>query len=100
MAHYRQLIVQGDTGWHLMNPTSFWEALRLAWLLWKRPERVAALVGVKQEFVLGHLTPIEEKPSATDDIAERPAAHTAVPRHRTQCQGGSCERAPGTENLK
>lgn len=59
MAHYRQLIVQGDTGWHLMNPTSFWEALRLAWLLWKRPERVAALVGVKQEFVLGHLTPIE-----------------------------------------
>lgn len=64
MAHYRQLIVQGDTGWHLMNPTSFWEALRLAWLLWKRPERVAALVGVKQEFVLDRLTPIGEKPSA------------------------------------
>jgi hypothetical protein len=57
MAKYRQLIVEGDTGWHLMSPTNAWEALRLAWLLWRHPDRVAALVGVKQEYTLEHWRP-------------------------------------------
>ena len=52
MAKYRQLIVQDGTGWYLMNPRNAWEALRIAWMLWRHPDRVAALVGVKQEFML------------------------------------------------
>lgn len=54
MAKYRQLIVQDGTGWTLMSPTNAWEALRIAWMLWRYPDRVAALVGVKQEYFLAH----------------------------------------------
>jgi hypothetical protein len=61
MARYRQLIVHDDTGWRLMNPSNAWEALRLAWMLWRYPDRVAALVGVKQEYVVEHQT--AKKPS-------------------------------------
>lgn len=57
MAKYRQLIVQDGTGWSLMSPSSPWEALRIAWMLWRYPDRVAALVGVKQEYFLAHTTP-------------------------------------------
>jgi hypothetical protein len=52
MAKYRQLMVQGETGWHLMSPTNAWEALRIAWMIWRYPDRVAALVGVSQEYML------------------------------------------------
>lgn len=79
MAHYRQLIVQGDTGWHLMNPTSLWEAIRLAWLLWRRPDRVAALVGVKQEFTLAHLTPRAAEESSAQRFAARLAESSDLP---------------------
>jgi hypothetical protein len=61
MARYRQLIVHDDTGWRLMNPSNAWEALRIAWMLWRYPDRVAALVGVKQEYVVEHQT--AKKPS-------------------------------------
>lgn len=57
MAKYRQLILQDDTGWHLMSPSNPWEALRIAWMLWRYPDRVAALVGVKQEYMLEHCKP-------------------------------------------
>lgn len=57
MAKYRQLIVRDGTGWHLMSPSNPWEALRIAWLLWRHPDRVAALVGVKQEYTLEHWKP-------------------------------------------
>ena len=57
MAKYRQLIVQDGNGWHLMSPSNPWEALRLAWMLWRYPDRVAALVGVKQEYMLNHFLP-------------------------------------------
>lgn len=56
MARYRQLVVQGENGWYLMSPRTLWEALRIAWMLWRHPDRVAALVGVKQEFMLKHCT--------------------------------------------
>lgn len=57
MAKYRQLLVQDGTGWHLMSPSSPWEALRIAWMLWRHPDRVAALVGVKQEYTLANWKP-------------------------------------------
>ena len=52
VARYRQLMVQGETGWHLVNPRNPWEALKLAWYLWRYPDRIGALVGVSQEFML------------------------------------------------
>jgi hypothetical protein len=62
MARYRQLIVQGETGWYLMNPRNPWEALQIAWVLWRHPNKVAALVGIDQEFVLTKCKP--ESPNA------------------------------------
>lgn len=61
MALYRQLMVEGKTGWCLMNPSNPWAALKLAWLLWRHPDRVAALVGVEQEFLLGKRRPEREE---------------------------------------
>ena len=58
MAKYRQLIIQGEDGWHLMSPSNPWEAMRIAWMLWRYPNKVAALVGVKQEYMLSQLKPI------------------------------------------
>ena len=57
MATYRQLIAHDGTGWHLMSPSNVWEALRIAWLLWRHPDRVAALVGVSQEYTLANWKP-------------------------------------------
>ena len=57
MAKYRQLIVQDGTDWHLMSPSNPWEALRIAWMLWRYPDRVDALVDLKQEFMLEHRNP-------------------------------------------
>jgi hypothetical protein len=63
MARYQQLMVHDDIGWHLMSPTNAREALRVAWMLWRYPDRVACLVGLKQEFVLASLIP-EPSPAA------------------------------------
>lgn len=52
MAKYRQLISPDGAGWRLMSPSNPWEALRIAWMLWRHPDRVAALVGVTQEYML------------------------------------------------
>lgn len=57
MAKYRHLMVQDEIGWHLMSPSNPWEALRIAWLLWRYPDRVAALVGVLNEYTLANWTP-------------------------------------------
>jgi hypothetical protein len=62
MAKYRQLMVQGETGWHLISPTNAWEALRIAWMIWRYPDRVAALVGVSQEYMLENQTPHAAQP--------------------------------------
>lgn len=58
MAKYRQLMIQGKDGWHLMSPSNPLEALRIAWMMWRHPDKVAALVGVKQEFMLAHCKPL------------------------------------------
>ena len=57
MARYRQLMVQGETGWYLMNPRNPLEAMKLAWYLWRYPDRVGVLVGVSQEFMLEKCKP-------------------------------------------
>ena len=58
MGKYRQLIIEGADGWHLMSPSNPWEALRIAWMLWRHPNKVAALVGVTQEYTLTKLKPL------------------------------------------
>ena len=65
MAKYRQLIVEGDTGWCLMSPSNPWEAIRLAWMLWRHPDRVAALVGVKKESTTLYWDAVEASPGFT-----------------------------------
>jgi hypothetical protein len=70
VARYRKLMVQGETGWYLMSPRNPWEALKLAWYLWRYPDRVGALVGVSQEFMLAKCKP--ESPntnSGTNHVA-------------------------------
>lgn len=57
MAKYRQLIIQDAAGWHLMSPSNPWEAVRIAWMLWRYPDRVAALVGVSKEYKRKHWPP-------------------------------------------
>jgi hypothetical protein len=52
MARYRELLIQGEKGWYLMNPRNPWEALKVAWYLWRYPDKVGALVCVSQEFVI------------------------------------------------
>ena len=56
MARYRQLLIHDGTSWCLMSPSNALEAVRIAWMLWRHPERVAALVGVPQEFMDQKLT--------------------------------------------
>lgn len=55
MAQYRPVMVEGKDGWYLVNPRNPWEALKLAWYLWRYPDRVGALVGVSNEFVVGRI---------------------------------------------
>jgi hypothetical protein len=69
MAKYRQLTVQDGTCWSLMIPTNAWEALRIAWMLWRHPDRVAVLVGVKKEYFLAH-TKAEKAANCTHDPAD------------------------------
>jgi hypothetical protein len=52
MATFRHLLMHGRDGWYLMSPRGPIEALRIAWMLWRHPHKIAALVGVDQEFVL------------------------------------------------
>jgi len=61
MARYRKLIVQGKSGWYLMNPCNPWEALRIAWNLWRHPDRAGVLVSVGQEFIREKCTPESTK---------------------------------------
>lgn len=58
MASYRQLIIEGDDGFYLTNPSNFFEACKLAWYLWRYPEKVSALISVKDEFVIDKLKPV------------------------------------------
>lgn len=57
MARYRPLMIEKETGWYLVNPESFFEAIRLGWMLWRRPDRVSVLSGIKREHVLDLLGP-------------------------------------------
>ena len=41
-----------------MSPSNPWEALRIAWMLWRYPDRVAALVGVSREYTLDNWKPV------------------------------------------
>lgn len=63
MALYRQLMIANDDGteWRLLNPEGPLEALRLAWLLWRYPDRVAILAGATKEYWLAHTTHEEEE---------------------------------------
>lgn len=79
MARYRQLMVQDDTGWHLMSPSNAWEALRIAWMLWRHPDRVAVLVGVKNEFMI-HLKQPETQMTAAERSDRINAAGRAAMR--------------------
>lgn len=68
MATFRKLMVQDDTGWHLMSPSNPWEALRLAWMLWRYPDRVAALVGVKEAYMVQRCRRCDDKQAAIDRL--------------------------------
>lgn len=54
MAKFRQVTVEKDTGWYLMNPENLIEALRVAWMLWRHPKKVSALIAVGNEYAVGH----------------------------------------------
>ncbi len=54
MAHYRKFGRQEGTEWLLMTPQSLWEALRMAWMLWRHPDRVAILVGTPTGWLASH----------------------------------------------
>ncbi len=49
-----------ENGWYIVNPSNFFEAMRLGWLMWRNPEKIGALVVVAQEFEL-KLTPVGEE---------------------------------------
>ncbi len=65
MARYRRFVSQGGTVWCLMSPRNPWEALRIAWMMWRYPDQIAALVGVPDDFVNTRLTP-EPAPEASN----------------------------------
>lgn len=50
MARYRTLSIQPPIRWCLLSPSTPWEAVKLAWYLWRHPDRVACLVGVPQKW--------------------------------------------------
>lgn len=56
MAQYRQLMIEGKDGFYLMNPSNFFEACRIAWMLWRHPEKISALVGVDKEWMIANCT--------------------------------------------
>lgn len=61
MAHYRELTVQGETGWYLMSPSNIWEALHIAWMIWRHPNKASVLIGLNKEFMMTKCKP-EHKP--------------------------------------
>lgn len=54
MAHYRKFGRQEGTEWLLMTPQNPWEALRMAWMLWRYPDRVAILAGAPTGWLASH----------------------------------------------
>lgn len=41
-----------DGRWYLVNPKNLFEALRVGWLLWRQPDRIAALIAPNQRFTV------------------------------------------------
>ncbi len=58
------IIIQDSTGWHLMSPSNPWEALKIAWMMWRHPTRVAALIGVGLDYPGAHWQTVAVDPSA------------------------------------
>jgi hypothetical protein len=54
MAKYRQLMIDGKDGFYLCNPANIFEAIHLAYLLWRYPEKVCALIHPAKEYVIEH----------------------------------------------
>jgi hypothetical protein len=97
MAKYRLLMIQDGTGWHLMSPSNPWEALRIAWMLWRQPDRVAALVGVKEEYTLKHWTVESAGRQAMRDLdRHRAEAHTDHPLRHYDRTCPACNATPNT----
>lgn len=51
MAEYRKLMLEGKDGFYLCNPSNLWEAIKLAWYMWRQPDKVAALIGLKEYWI-------------------------------------------------
>ena len=57
MANYRRLGTQDATDWLLMRPENAWEALRMAWMLWRHPKKAGVIVGSPAGWVDAHARP-------------------------------------------
>lgn len=59
MSNYRRLgTTQNTTDWLLMIPQNAWGALRMSWMLWRQPDKAAALVGSTADWVDEHARPV------------------------------------------
>lgn len=51
MALYKTLSVNPPVRWMLMSPATPWEAVKIAFYLWRYPDRCAVLVGIDEKWL-------------------------------------------------
>lgn len=74
MALYKTLSINPPVRWMLMTPVTPWEALKMAWYLWRYPDRCAALVGIDEQWLKTNASEApaqaSETEAATDDAVD------------------------------
>jgi hypothetical protein len=58
MASYTKLETHNATDWVLIRPQGIFEALRLAWMIWRHPDKAAVLTGIPPGWLDAHTLPV------------------------------------------
>lgn len=73
MARYISKTINGQENWFLLSPENLWEALKLAWMMLRHPERCAILCKLDDKWTYENLRP--ENDWTTIDSKQTPPAN-------------------------
>lgn len=52
MANYRTVFTDEETEWCLVSPKNLFEVIKLAWYIWKYPDKSAVFMGIDKSYRL------------------------------------------------
>lgn len=71
MARYISKNINGQDGWYLLSPEGVWEALKLAWMMLRYPDRCAILARLEEKWTYANLRPFVHEPVKQDPPANK-----------------------------